>query len=180
MSSRVSSNGEAPWHPLASLQRHGLRWLFLPLIAFAIFAAGPSVLTVIAYILNFVVDLSPFFGPLRRLPTPMWLLLSVLVEPLVLTIALWPFLALYSAARNILIEQPGEWRSTRLATIGATVAMSLPSAMFLVAAPPEMLSSAPDAGQGMDILCFFFMVLLPIPGVSGWLIGRGIAWTLHY
>src|SRR5215471_5170257 len=127
MSSPASSNGEAPWHPPASLQRHGLRWLFLPLIAFAIFAVAPSVLALIASILNLVVDLSPFVGPRRRLPTPMWLLLSVLLEPLVLTIALWPFLALYSATRSILIERPSEWRSIRLAMIGAAAAMTLPS-----------------------------------------------------
>ena len=175
MSTRVSGDRETPWHPPASLQRHGLQWTFIPLIAFAIFAAGPSVLAPIAYILNSAVDLSPFVGPLQRPPA----LMTLFLEPLVLTIALWPFLALYSATRDKLIEQPAEWRSIRLAMIGATFAMSLPSTVFLVGAPQEMMSSAPDAGQGVGILCFFFMVLLPIPGVGGWLIGRDIGRMLR-
>jgi hypothetical protein len=174
MSTRVSGNGETPWHPPASLQRHGLRWTFLPLIAFAIFAVGPSVLTPIAYIVNLTVDLSPFVGPLQRAPNP----IALLVEPFVLTIAFWPFLALYGATRNKLIAQPAEWRSIRLATMGATLAMSPPSTIFLVGVPQEMMSSAPDAGQGTGIACALFMVLLPLPGIIGWLAGRGIAWML--
>jgi hypothetical protein len=180
MSTRANGDRDTPWHPPASLQRHGLRWIFLPLVAFAIFAAGPSALALIAYILNAMVDLSPLVGPVGRSVPPVTLLIRLLVEPLFLTIPLWPFLALYSVARDTLIEQPAEWRSIRLATIGATVAMSLPSTIFLVGAPLEMMSSARDAGQGAGIISFFFMVLLPIPGIIGWFIGRGIAWTLHY
>lgn len=171
----MSGDRETPWHPPASLQRHGLRWMFIPLIAFAIFAAGPSVLAPIAYLLNSAIDITPFVGPLQHPPA----LLTLLVEPLVLTIALWPFLALYSTTRRKLIEQPAEWRSIRMATIGATFAMSLPSIVFLVGAPQEMMSSAPDAGQGVGIVSFFFMILLPIPGAIGWLIGRGVAWMLR-
>jgi len=106
--------------------------------------------------------------------------MTLLLEPLVLAIALWPFLALYSATRDRLIEQPAEWRSIRLAMIGATVAMSLPSAIFLVGVPQEITSTARDAGQGVGIGIFFFMVVLWIPGLIGWLIGRGIAWMLRY
>jgi len=58
--------------------------------------------------------------------------------------------------------------------------MSLPSTVFLVGTPQEMMSTAPDAGQGTGILLFFFMLLLPIPGVISWLIGRCIAWMLRY
>ncbi len=175
MSPRVYDNGETAWHPPASLRRHGLRWMFLPLIAFAIFAAGPSVLTLAVYILHLVFDLSPYLGAVQGGPGPVTLLL----EPLVMTIALWPFLWLYGATRDKLIAQPADWKSIRLATIGATLAMSLPSAVFLVGVPPEMLSSARDAGQGTGIVIFLFMFLLPIPGIFGWLIGRGIAWLLR-
>jgi hypothetical protein len=175
MSTRVSGNGETPWHPPASLRRHGLRWIFIPLIAFAIFAVGPSVLAPIAYIVNLVIDLGPFVGPLQRPPNP----ITLLVEPLVLTIAFWPFLALYAATRNKLIAQPAEWRSIRLATIGATLAMSLPSTIFLVGVPQEMMSLAPDAGQGTGIMCFLFMILLPLPGIFGWLTVRGITRLLR-
>jgi hypothetical protein len=106
-------------------------------------------------------------------------LMTLLLEPLVLTIGLWPFLPLYSATRDKLIERPAEWRSIRLAMIGATLAMSLPSTVFLVGVPQEMMSSAPDTGQGVGILCFFFTMLLPILGVTGWLIGCGIARMLR-
>jgi hypothetical protein len=174
MFSRVNSNGDTPWHPPASLKRHGMRWLFLPLISFAIFATGPSLITPILYILHLIFDLSPYLGAVQGGPGP----LSLLLEPLVLTIALWPFLALYGTARDRLIAQPATWQSIRLATIGATLAMSLPSTMFLVGVPPEMLSSARDAGQGTGILIFLFMFLLPILGGFGWLTGRGIAWML--
>jgi hypothetical protein len=163
MSTRVSGNGEMPWHPPASLRRHGLRWLFMPLIAFAIFAAGPSVLTPILYMLHLVFDLSPYLGALQGGPGPM----TLIVEPLVLTLAFWPFLALYSTARDRLIAQPAEWKSIRLATIGATLTMSLPSPIFLVGVPPELLSSARDAGQGTGIMIFLFMFLLPILGIFG-------------
>jgi len=174
MSTRVSGDRETPWHPPASLQRHGLRWMFMPLVAFAIFAAGPSVIATIAYFLNLAVDLRPFVGSRPLDP------ITLLLQPLILTLALWPFLYLYGATRDKLIEQPAEWRSIRLATIGATVAMSLPSTVFLVGTPQEILSSARDAGQGTGIGCFLFMLLLWIPGVIGWVIGRGIAWMLRY
>jgi hypothetical protein len=175
MSIRVSGNGGTPWHPPASLQRRGLRWLFLPLIAFAIFAAGPSLITPILYIVHLIFDLSAYLGAVQGGPGP----LSLLLEPLVLTIALWPFLAVYSTARDRLIAQPATWRSIRLATIGATLAMSLPSTIFLVGVPQEMLSSARDAGQGTGIVIFLFMFLLPLLGTFGWLTGRGIARMLR-
>jgi len=174
MSTRVNGDREIPWHPPSSLQSHGLRWLFMPVIAFAIFAVGPSVITLISYFLNLVVDLSPFVG---RRPLD---LITLILQPFLLTLALWPFLYLYGSARDRLIKQPAEWRSLRLATIGATVAMSLPSAIFLVGVPQEITSTARDAGQGVGIRIFFFMVVLWIPGLIGWLIGRGIAWMLRY
>jgi hypothetical protein len=152
-----------------------MRWMFIPLIAFAIFAVGPSLIAAILYILHLIFDLSAYLGAVRGGPGP----LSLLLEPLVLTIALWPFLALYGILRDRLIAQPATWKSIRLATIGATLAMSLPSTMFLLGVPLEMLSSARDAGQGTGILIFLFVFLLPILGIFGWLTGRGIARLLR-
>ena len=175
MPTRVNGDrGTSRYAPI-SLQRHGVQWVFMPLIAFAIFAFGPSVLAPIAYLVSLLVHLSAFGGPPPRLPDP----ITLLLEPPILTIALWPFLALYGTTRGKLIEQPEEWRSIRLATIGATLAMCLPGAVLLVAVPLDMVSPARDAGQGSGFLCLFFMVLLWIPGAIGWLIGRGIAWMLH-
>jgi len=176
MSNGISGQHDRPWHPPLGLQHHGLRWLFIPLIAFAVLAVGPSVLAPIFFILSSSVDLSALVGPVQRAPG----LISILLEPLVLTFGLWPFLALYGVARDKLINQPAEWRSTRLATIASTIAMSLPSTVFLVGIPQEMMSTAPDAGQGTGILLFLFMLFLPIPGIIGWLIGRCIAWMLRY
>jgi hypothetical protein len=175
MPTRVNGDRETSWHPPVSLQRHGLQWMFMPLIAFAIFDFGPSVLAPVAFILSLLIHLSPFGGLPPRLPDP----ITLLLEPPILMIALWPFLTLYRTTRAKLIEQPQEWRSIRLATIGATLAMSLPSAALLVGVPQDMVSPARDAGQGSGFLCLFFMVLLWIPGVIGWLIGRGIAWMRH-
>jgi len=172
MPTRVNRDRGTARYPPLSLQRHGVQWVFMPLIAFAIFAFGPSVLAPIAYILSLLIHLSPYGGLPPRLPDP----ITLLLEPLILTMALWPFLLLYSATRGKLIEQPEAWRSLRLATIGATLAMSLPSAALLVGAPMDMVSPARDAGEGTGFLCLFFMVLLWIPGAVGWLIGRGIAW----
>jgi hypothetical protein len=175
MSDGMSGYHETPWRPPASLRRHGWRWMFAPLIAFAIFAVGPSVLAPIFYILHSTVDLTPLIGRPHHAPS----LLAILFEPLVLALGLWPFLWLYGYVRDKLIAQPAEWRSIRLATLVSTVAMSLPSTLFLVGTPQEMMSSAPDAGQGTGIAVFWFMLLLPIPGVIGWLIGRGIASLLR-
>ena len=66
-----------------------------------------------------------------------------------------------------------------MAMIVSVATMSLPSTFLLVATVQEMMSSAPDAGQGTGILCVLFMVFLPIPAVVGWFIGRGIAWLLY-
>jgi hypothetical protein len=175
MSNKISSQLDKSWRSPASLQRHGIRWLFIPLIAFAIFAVGPSILAPIFFMLNLAVDLGALIGPLERAPA----LDAILLEPFALMIGLWPFLALYGAARDKLIEQPAEWRSIRLATIASTIAMSLPATVFLVGTPQEMMSTAPDAGQGTGILLFLFMLFLPIPGVIGWLIGRCFAWMLR-
>ena len=176
MPTRVNGDRDTSWHPPSSLLRHGMQWMFMPLIAFAIFDFGPAVLTPIAYIVSLLVHLGSLSGPPPpRLPDP----LSLLLEPPILTIALWPFLALYGTTRGMLVEQPEEWRSLRLATIGATLAMCLPGAVLLVAVPLDMVSPARDAGQGSGFLCLFFMVLLWIPGAIGWLIGRGIAWIRH-
>ncbi len=174
MATPASGNREIPWHPPASLQKHGLRWMFMPIVAFAIFAGGPSVLAPIAYFVNLVVDLSPFVGS-RPLDA-----LAILLQPFVLTIALWPFLFLYGETRHRVIKEPVEWRTTRLATIGATFAMSLPSAVLMIGATQAMTMPGRDAGQGIGILCFLFMMLLWIPGVVGWAIGRCIAWMLRY
>ena len=170
MSDGMSGHVEAPWRPPGSLQRHGWRWLFAPLIAFLIFAVGPSVLAPILFILSFFIDLGRVRGP-----SP----LAILLEPLVLTIGLWPFLWLYGYARDKLIAQPAEWRSIRLATVLSTVAMSLPSTLLLLDAPGEMISTAPDAGQGTGILVFLMLLLLWIPGMFGWLTGRSLAWLLR-
>ena len=172
MPARVNGDRETPWHPPASLQRHGLQWIFLPLIAFAIFDFGPTALAPVAFISSLLIHLSPFGGLPPRLPDP----ITLLLQPPLLMIGLWPFLTLYRTAREKLIEQPGEWRSIRLATIGSTVAMSLPSLLLFVGALVDMVSPARDAGQGAGFFCLFFMLLLWIPGVIGWLIGRGIAW----
>jgi hypothetical protein len=70
-------------------------------------------------------------------------------------LAFWPFLVLYSTARGKLIEQPEAWRSIRLATIAATVAMSLPSVALLVSVPLDLVSPARDAGQETGFFCLF-------------------------
>jgi hypothetical protein len=175
MPTRVNGDRDTSWHPPSSLLRHGLQWMFMPLIAFAIFDFGPAVLTPIAYILSLMVHLGSLSGLPPRLPDP----LTLLLQPPILMLALWPFLVLYSTTRGMLIEQPEEWKSIRLATIAATFAMSLPSVALLVGVPLDLVSPARDAGQGTGFLCLFFMLLLWIPGVIGWLIGRGIAWMLH-
>jgi len=63
--------------------------------------------------------------------------------------------------------------------IVSVAVMSLPGTFLLVVTFQEMLSSAPDAGQGTGILCVLFMVFLPIPAVVGWFFGRGLAWLLY-
>jgi hypothetical protein len=149
--------------------------MFMPLIAFAIFDFGPTVLAPVAFLVSLLIHLSGFGGLPPRLPDP----ITLVLEPPLLMIALWPFLTLYRATRGRLIEQPGEWRSLRLATIGATFAMSLPSVVLFVGVLFAMMSPARDAGEGAGFLCLFFMLLLWIPGAVGWLIGRSIAWMRH-
>ena len=100
----------------------------------------------------------------------------MLIYPLLLGLTCWPFLWLYGFARDALIEDPSSEKSLRLATIMSVIAMSVPCSLFLVTAPAEMTSSA--VGQGTGIAVFFFIILLPFPGILGWLTGRGIAWIL--
>ncbi len=163
-----------PWRPRGSVPINYPGWTRIPLIAFAVFAVGPSVLGLILHVLylagaNFI----PFIGPLERAPR----LDAVLLDPLALTFGLWPFLALYSVTRDNLIRDRSSWRSVRMAMIVSVAAMSLPSTVLLVDTTLEMISSAPNAGQAMGSL--FFMFFLPIPGVFGWFIGRGIAWMRY-
>ena len=177
MSNGLSGQHDGSWHAPLALRRQGFRWLFAPLIAFAVFDVGPSVLAPILFILSFFVDLGALASRLDHAPG---LMIALLVEPFVLIIGLWPFLALYSAARDMLIERPAAWRSVRLATIASTIAMSVPSTVLLLSASGEMVSTARDAGQGTGILLFLFLLLLPIRGIFGWGIGRGTAWILRY
>lgn len=165
----MSGHPETPWRPPASLQRNGVRWMFAPLVAFLIFTVGPSVLAPILFILSLLVDLGRVHAP-----SP----LAMLLGPLLLTIALWPFLWLYGYVRDELIAQPAEWKSIRLATIVSTVAMSVPSTLLSLAATSEM-TSPPGGGGGIGFVLIPFMLFLLIPGFFGWLIGRGIAWLLR-
>jgi hypothetical protein len=151
-------------------------WTRVPLIAFAVFAVGPSVLGLILHVLYLAsANLGQVIGPLAR---PLRLD-AVLFGPFVLTVGLWPFLTLYGVTLDNLIQNRSPWKSIRIAMIASVAAMSLPSTFLLVATFQEMMSSAPDAGQGTGILCALFMVFLPIPALVGWFIGRGIAWMLY-
>jgi len=149
-------------------------WLYIPLVAFLVFAVGPSVLAPIFFVLSLFVDVSSIVGPVQRAPD----LFSILISPFFLGLTFWPFLWLYGFARDALIEDPSSENSVRLATIMSVIAMSVPCSLFLVATPGEMMSSAPDAGQGTGIASFLFIIFLPLPGILGWLTGRGIAWIL--
>ena len=85
MPTRVNGDRDTSWHPPSSLQRHGLQWMFMPLIAFAIFDFGPAVLAPIAYILSLLMHLSSLSGLPPRLPDP----LTLLLQPPILMLALW-------------------------------------------------------------------------------------------
>jgi hypothetical protein len=164
------------WPRRGSVPKNLPGWTRISLIAFAFFAIGPSVLGLILHVLylagaNFI----PFIGPLKRPPR----LDLVLGAPLALTVGLWPFLTLYGVTLDNLIQGRSTWRSVRMAMIVSVAAMSLPSTFLLVAALQDMMSSAPDAGQGTGIACVMFMVFLPIPAVVGWFAGRGIAWLRY-
>jgi hypothetical protein len=146
-------------------------WLYIPLVAFLVFAVGPSVLAPIFFVLSLLVDI-PIVGPVQRAPD----LISILVYPLLLGLMFWPFLWLYGFARDALIEDPSSEKSLRLATIMSVIAMSVPCSPFLVAVPGEMMLSG--VGQGTGFIAFFFIIFLPLPGIPGWFTGRGIAWML--
>ena len=143
-------------------------WLYIPLVAYLVFAVGPSVLAPILFVLSLLVDIPP----VQRAPD----LISLLIYPLLLGLTCWPFLWLYGFARDALIADPSSEKSLRLAAIMSVIAMSVPCSLFLVTAPAEMTSSAP--GQATGFAVFFFIIFLPFPGILGWLTGRGIAWIL--
>jgi hypothetical protein len=50
-------------HHDEALQWH---WLYIPLVAFLVFAVGPSVLAPIFFVLSLFVDVSPIVGPVQR------------------------------------------------------------------------------------------------------------------
>ena len=85
------------------LRRH---WHYIPLVAFLVFAVGPSVLAPIFFVLSLLVDI-PIVGPVQRAPD----LISILVYPLLLGLMFWPFLWLYGFARDALIEDPSSEKS---------------------------------------------------------------------
>ena len=70
MPTRVNGDRDTSWHPPSSLQRHGLQWMFMPLIAFAIFDFGPVVLAPIVYILSLLVHLSSLSVPAAAAARP--------------------------------------------------------------------------------------------------------------
>jgi hypothetical protein len=153
-----------------------LRWhrLYIPLVAYLVFAVGPSVLAPIFFVLSLFVDISSIIGPAQQAPG----IGSILFMPIFLGLIFWPFLWLYSCARDELIKDPSSENSIRLATIMSAIAMSVPCSLFLIGTPVEMMSSAHDAGQGIGIAGFLFLIFLPLPGILGWFTGRGIAWIL--
>lgn len=145
-------------------------WLYIPLVAYLVFVFAPPILAPILFVLSFFVDM-----PVQRLPDP----ISLVVSAFFLGLTLWPFLWLFGYARDALIAGPSAENSLRLATIMSTVAMSLPSSLLSLATIGAMISSAHDAYQGCGIAIIFFFILLPLPGILGWLTGRGIAWILR-
>jgi hypothetical protein len=149
-------------------------WLYIPLVAYLVFAVGPSVLAPIFFMLSLFVDTSLIMVPVQQAPR----IMSILFEPIFLGLIFWPFLWLYVCARDELIKDPSSEDSIRLATIMSAIAMSVPCSLFLVGTPAEMMSSAPDAGQGTGVAGFLFFIFLPLPGILGWFTGRGIAWML--
>ena len=150
-------------------------WLYLPLVAYLVFAVGPSVLAPIFFILSLFVDISSIIGPAQHAPG----IDSILLDPIFLGLIFWPFLWLYGCARDELVKNPSSEASIRLATIMSAIAMSVPCSLFLIATPAEMMSSARDAGQGTGIAGFLVLIILPFLGILGWLTGRGIAWMLR-
>jgi hypothetical protein len=150
-------------------------WLYIPLVAYLVFAVGPSVLAPIFFILSLFVDISLIIGPVQHAPG----IDSILLDPIFLGLIFWPFLWLYGCARDELIKNPSSEASIRLATIMSAIAMSVPCSLFLIATPAEMMSSARDAGQGTGIAGFLVLTILPFLGILGWLTGRGIAWMLR-
>ncbi len=144
-------------------------WLYVPLVAYLVFSVGPSILAPILFVLSFFVDI-----PVRQLADP----ISLIVSAFFLGLTLWPFLWLYGFARDALIADPSAEKSLRLATIMSSVAMSVPCSLLSLMATGSMTSSAHDAYEGTGIAIFFFFILLPLPGILGWLTGRGIAWIL--
>jgi hypothetical protein len=159
-----------PWRPRGMTPIDFPGWTRIPLVAFAIFAVGPSILGLILHALYLAgVGYIPFIGPLEKDAR----LDAIFFDPLALTFGLWPFLALYGVTRDSLIRDRFSQRSVHMAMIVSVVAMSLPSVVLLVATTLEMISPTPHAAQATGSLVFMFV--LPIPGVFGWYIGRGIA-----
>jgi len=77
-------------------------WLYIPLVAYLVFAVGPSVLAPIFFILSLFVDISSIIGPAQHAPG----IGSILLEPIFLGLIFWPFLWLYGCARDELIKDP--------------------------------------------------------------------------
>jgi hypothetical protein len=164
------------WPSRGSLSRDHPGWTRTPLIAFAVFTVGPSVLAPILYVLQSVAaDLSQSISPPEGPPR----LSMILLSPLSLIIALWPFLTLYGVTLDNLTRDRTSWKSVRMAMMVSVVAMSLPSTFLLFGAANEMMLSGPDAGQGTGMLSFLFMMFMPIPAILGWFTGRGIAWMRY-
>ena len=149
-------------------------WPYIPLIVFAALCVGPSVLAPILFILSLFVDISGLVGRAEQAPG----LATLVLYPFFFCLPFWPFLALYGVMRDALIRDPSSQKSIRLATIASTIAMALPSSLFLIGTPAEMMSSVRDAGQGTGIAALLYAIFLPFPGIIGWFIGRGIAWIV--
>jgi hypothetical protein len=112
-------------------------WLYIPLVAYLVFAVGPSVLAPIFFILSLFVEISSIIGPAQQAPG----IGSILLEPIFLGLIFWPFLWLYGCARDELIKDPSSEASIRLATImsacSATIWIRIPILIVALDRPSQ-------------------------------------------
>ena len=150
-----------------------VRWTRYPLIALAIVAIGPSILTHFVYIglrLSGIHELEGY-----KIEFNQGTVAFMVLFPIVSAVANVSFLGL---SRISAWRAQKEWphlRSVRSAMWASLIAMCVPNTLFFIGTPEEMIVQAPDAGQGSGFGTVGLFLVQPIFGVAGWFTGRLLA-----
>ncbi|WP_298354400.1 hypothetical protein [Rhodoblastus sp.] len=154
-----------------AISRSNLHWYDIPLIFVGTIAILPGLIAGTVALIYMIFTVNPFGTDPQdqiRIPT--------IVDFAAITVAMlignWLYFLLYYIAHKAKNRNDKNLYWYKSAVILSCCLLSLPNLLMILAAVGAMLSSAPDAGQAMEIGMVINMLILgPIFGTIGWLFG---------